>query len=191
MSQPLLERIVSQDKEELFDCCERVLNIGQRYCSRSTFLLRLNESFEQIHSVKLSFNNRIIGGYMLNTNHNIYKEFNLTTQKVNQIKSKIKNMSSKTANRIRHFINLIESYKGSGIQGYALFLERSFRQRGWGRLLIEYPYTLFPKFQYIWGGQEKDLGNMYDWLKRRELFFETKDAFYTIGWLDPKRRITG
>lgn len=191
MSQPLIERLVPEDKDELFACCERVLNSGKRYGSKKKFLHLLNASFDPDHSIKISLCNRIIGGYILNANNTLYKEFNLTAKKIDKIKSLAGNRATKSANRLRHFVNIIQSYEGPGIQGYALFLERSFRQRGWGRLLIEYPYTLFPQFKYIWGGQEKDLCNMYDWLKRRELFFEDDASFYTICPLDPDKRIDG
>ena len=81
---------------------------------------------------------------------------------------------------------MLKKHKGKGIEGVALFLKPEFRNQGLGKVLIEYPYTrLNQEFSYIWGGQEKTLNNIYDWLKRREILYDTGSCFYTIGALNP------
>ena len=186
---PSLSPVNSNDKAELFSCCERVLNIGQRYGDRQTFVQNLASTFDETHSVKLSLNDQIIGGYLLNPHQTVQDCFHLTHQRIRELQTEVHRSSTKRANRIRHLLKTLSLYSGPGIQGQALFLDFAYRKRGWGKLLIEYPYSLYPHFQYIWGGQEQNLYNLYDWLKRRELLFDDGSCYYTIGSLAPKQQI--
>ena len=184
---PYLTSVKDNDKIELLSCCERVLNIEQRYGNRQTFIQTLADRFDATYSIKLCVNNQIVGGYLLNPNHTIYDSFNLTHRKIKEIASNLHRFPIKQANRIRHFLNMLTLYRGPSIQGQALFLEKAYRKQGWGKQLIDYPYSLYPRFQYIWGGQEQDLYNLYDWLKRRELLFYDGRCFYTIASLAPNQ----
>ena len=180
---PSLKPAEATDKSQLLSCCERVLNIGERYGDRQTFIQNLEARFDHTYSVKLCLHDQIIGGYLLSPHHTIYESFNLTHQKVRDLKANLHRYSTKQANRVRHLLKMLSVYQGPSIQGQALFLEKKYRKRGWGKLMIEYPYSLYPQFQYIWGGQEQDLYNLYDWLKRRDLLFYDGSCFYTIGSL--------
>ena len=173
------------DQEELFHCCHQVLNIDQRYGTARMFKKRLYIAFNPQYSIKLCYKNRIIGGYLLNSQNTLYREFNLSSAKIDRIKSTLHHRSEKEVHRLTLLFDTLSLYKGRGIQGHALFLKSEFRNRGWGKKLILYPYSLYPHFQYIWGGQEKDLFNLYDWLKRRSLFYDDGHCFYTIGSLKP------
>ena len=87
---------------------------------------------------------------------------------------------------VRTLLDALRKYNGKGIEGVALYLHEDYRNKGLGRHLINYPYEYLNKeFSHIWGGQEKDLNNIVDWLKRRELIYDTGRCFYTIGSLNP------
>ena len=82
---------------------------------------------------------------------------------------------------IRNLIRVLRKYPGKGIEGVAVFLKYEYQGQGLGRSLIQYPYhNLEHEFSYIWGGQEKLLNNLTDWLKRRELLYDSGECFYTI-----------
>lgn len=64
-----------------------------------------------------------------------------------------------------------------GVEGVLLCVDETLRGQGYGNQLKDYPKTL--GYDYIWGQQFKDLGNLNDWLKRRELIGETKYVYIT------------
>jgi hypothetical protein len=71
-----------------------------------------------------------------------------------------------------------EKYDGlKGIEGVLLVVDKEIRGQGWGNKLKEYPKTL--QVDYIWGIQLKTLNNIGDWLKRREILFETTTTYIT------------
>lgn len=54
---------------------------------------------------------------------------------------------------------------GRGIEGVALAVRSEYKNRGYGKKLIEYSKKL--NYDYVWGQQLELLGNLNDWLKRR------------------------
>ncbi len=64
-----------------------------------------------------------------------------------------------------------------GVEGLLLAVDEDIRGFGFGNRLKDMPKTL--GVDYIWGQQFKALGNLEDWLKRRELVFETNDVYIT------------
>lgn len=64
-----------------------------------------------------------------------------------------------------------------GVEGLLLAVDEDIRGLGFGERLKDMPKTL--GIDYIWGQQFKSLGNLEDWLKRRELIFETGDVYIT------------
>lgn len=64
-----------------------------------------------------------------------------------------------------------------GVEGILLVVDEDLRGLGFGNRLKDLPKTL--GVDYIWGQQFKILGNLKDWLKRRELVAETNDVFIT------------
>ena len=183
--QPQLSPLTQSDLDAYFHCCHQVLNTDQRYGNIKIFKRRLSLAFDPGYSVKLSYKNQIIGGYILNSKNTLLSEFNLSPRKIDRIKSTLHRRPLREQHKLNLLLKTLELYTGPGIQGHALFLKSEFRNRGWGRRLIEYPYSLYPRFEYIWGGQEKDLFNLYDWLKRRSLFYADASCFYTIASLKP------
>ena len=173
----VISAVKQADQADFFHCCQQVLNIDQRYGNRRIFEKRLLQAFDPQYSAKLCYKNQIIGGYILNAHNTVLREFNLTPRKIARIRASLHQRSEKEQHRLRLLFNTIDLYSGRGIQGHALFLRSEFRNRGWGKRLIQYPYTLYPHFQYIWGGQEKNLFNLYDWLKRRTLFYDDHTCF--------------
>ena len=71
-----------------------------------------------------------------------------------------------------------DDYLGlDGIEGVLLCVDESIRGLGYGNQLKEYPKSL--GYDYIWGQQFIPLGNLNDWLKRRELIGRTEDVYIT------------
>ncbi|TXG85732.1 MAG: hypothetical protein E6R13_01780 [Spirochaetes bacterium] len=71
-----------------------------------------------------------------------------------------------------------EEYIGlNGIEGVLLCVDESIRGLGYGNQLKDYPRSL--GYDYIWGQQFIPLGNLNDWLKRRELVGQTEQVYIT------------
>lgn len=71
-----------------------------------------------------------------------------------------------------------DEYLGlNGVEGVLLCVDESIRGLGYGNQLKDYPKTL--GYDYIWGQQFIPLGNLNDWLKRRELVGETEYVYIT------------
>ena len=127
----------------------------------------------------------MIGGYFFNEENNLFDEFGIGLAKLKWMERNIAQIKKHKQPLIRNLIQVLKQYPGKGIEGVAVFLQPEFRGMGLGRSLINYPYFyLCHHFSYIWGGQEKQLHNLFDWLKRRELLYDTGDCFYTIASLE-------
>jgi hypothetical protein len=70
----------------------------------------------------------------------------------------------------------------NGIEGIALAIKPSFRKLGYGEILKDWfeEYTKNNGYRYLWGQHLKGLNNKNEWLKRREIYHEGKNIFYTI-----------
>lgn len=64
-----------------------------------------------------------------------------------------------------------------GVEGLLLAVDESLRGEGYGNKLKDYPRTL--GYDYIWGQQFKELNNLKDWIKRRELVATTDSVYIT------------
>lgn len=64
-----------------------------------------------------------------------------------------------------------------GVEGVLLAVDESIRGFGFGNRFKDLPKTL--GIDYIWGQQFKSLGNLKDWLKRRELVGMTEFVYIT------------
>lgn len=69
-----------------------------------------------------------------------------------------------------------------GVEGVALGVFPEFKNMGIGKKLIEQSQTTLDA-DYIWGMQLKSLKNIDDWLKRRELYYETPTYYITYQFL--------
>lgn len=78
---------------------------------------------------------------------------------------------------------------GRGLQGVALGVAPEHREKGAGKLLIQYPYQL--PFDYIWGQHLAWLNNREHWAKRRQILEEEEWGFVTAGSLkgDPQKLV--
>lgn len=119
-------------------------------------------------SIKMEVNNEIVGVYLVVEKS--IKSF-LQEVKLNKIKDHINS---------EIFINENE-LSDNGIQGLALCVKKSKRGNGLGNILKKY----FRKYgyDYIWGIQHKDLNNINEWLKTRELVFENENYYCTIEFI--------
>ena len=179
-----LQRITSENRNVAITVSDEVLNTGERFGKRSIFTRKMSIKLSMTHSVALYHGANIIGGYFFNEGNNIFHELGIRYSKLNWMENNISAIKESKRPLIQNLIRVLRRYPGRGIEGVAVFLKQEYRDKGLGRLLINYPYHhLQENFSYIWGGQEKQLENLFDWLKRRELLYDTGDCFYTIGSL--------
>lgn len=170
--------------QEAIELAQSILNIDERYGSKNSFSIKLRIRMSPKYSVVLLHHDKIIGGYFFSESNNLFHEFGISREKMPWIEKNIHLVNKTKRNLVRTLIRVLKQYKGKGIEGVALFLQSKYRNKGLGKALISYPYThLSDKFSYIWGGQEKSLNNIMDWLKRREVFYDTGTTFYTIASL--------
>lgn len=179
-----LQCIQKEHYEEAIAIAEQVINTQQRYGTRSVFKFRMRIKSSPKFSIVLLDNDCVIGGYFFNEESNILHEFGLTEEKLFWAERNIHRIKKNKRNMVRSLIHGLKKHKGRGIEGVGLYLLPEYRNKGLGKALIQYPYEILcDQFSYIWGGQEKDLNNLFDWLKRRELIYDTGRCFYTIASL--------
>jgi hypothetical protein len=118
-------------------------------------------------SIKLTVNGEIVGCYIL------------ATKSVNAFISDIKSNNLKDFKSGNTQLYLKEEMSDRGLQGIALSIMPEWRSYGYGNLLKNW-YSGDPRFDYIWGVQDKNLGNIEDWKKTREIFAECPTHFATI-----------
>ena len=134
---------------------EKILDVLEWYIHFND--LMDEEMFKSYIVINTDFN---ISLMLLDDNEKIVGAYLLGN---NQIKGFVKNTSK--------FDELV------GIEGVLLFIEEEYKKLGWGTKLKDYTRTL--GYDYIWGQQFKDLNNLEDWLKRRELVGESKFIYFT------------
>ena len=135
------------------------------------------------HSVKMMDESKIVGIYLLNEKVTIREFFQLRESTLKKMVSQPHLIPQERRDSFEHLARTLLRYPGNGIQGIAVVLLSGYRGKGIGRRLLDYPYTLSQQYDYIWGGHESNLHNLYHWLKRRELLFEHQRTYYTIGSL--------
>lgn len=65
-----------------------------------------------------------------------------------------------------------------GVEGVVLGVFDKFKNKGVGKKLIEYSQNNLD-YDYIWGYQLKSLDNINDWLKRRDIYWESPNLYIT------------
>ena len=73
-----------------------------------------------------------------------------------------------------------------GIEGIGLCILPEYRGKGYGELLKDWleTYAKENNYDFIFGQHLKSLQNLEPWLKRRELYDEDEDSYYTIKWIN-------
>jgi len=62
---------------------------------------------------------------------------------------------------------------GNGVHCVALGILPEYRDMGWGKMLINYPYEKFKnKYDYLWAQHFKHLNNIHHWAKRHKVVDE-------------------
>lgn len=114
-------------------------------------------------SVKATYRGRIVGFYFLNgsdmidyINHYMIRDYKCYS---------VNECNEENPNSIR--INPKDFEGLEGIEGVALGVDEKYKGLGIGKKLIEYSQTL--PYDYIWGQQYENLGNIEHWTKRREI----------------------
>ena len=133
--------------DEINEVLERTYPVFEQHLSKRNFKDIVMDETNWDISLKLYANNELIGFYLLGSTQ--------LTSLLNESK-----------------------FEGlNGVQGVLLTVNPTYRNRGLGNMLKDYPKTM--GYDYIWGEQLKSLGNLEDWLKRRELILETEDIYIT------------
>ncbi len=119
-------------------------------------------------SIKLTDNDKIIGFYM-------FKKLNYEYTKY--FYSILKN----EYNIDKEFLNF------KGLEGVALGIHPDYKSKGYGKMLINYPYKVLSKnYDYITGQHFEHLKNIQHWLKQRILLIpanKNKGINITFGFL--------
>jgi predicted double-glycine peptidase len=136
-------------------------------------------------SIKAVYEGQIIGVYSF-MNKNLEDEIKMyKKEKYKNILARILSVFQEKYVKIdKEFLNKL---KGKvGFQGVSLLLKPQYRNFGIGKKLIQKSIEIAKKngADYIWGEHLKNLGNISDWTKRRELLGEMGDIYITIKMLD-------
>jgi len=75
------------------------------------------------------------------------------------------------------FVDLENFANKRGVEGIALVVLPEYRRRGFGDKLKSIPRNL--GFDYVYGQQLKSLGNLRQWLRRRQLVADVGDTWIT------------
>lgn len=118
-------------------------------------------------SLKLTLGDQIIGCYLLHT------------KSINQFIKEIREGLIKDFKAEETQIRLEEKVNDKGLQGIALSVLPQWRGQGYGELLRDW-YSRDLRFDYVWGVQDKKLGNITHWQKTRSIFAESPTHFATI-----------
>jgi len=188
-----IHKITKDNQQEAIEVCAQVLNTAARFGKQKIFIKKMYIKMRRTYSIALYHENNIIGGYFFNEDNHLFHEFGIRPSKLSWMEKNINTIKKEKRQMVRNLIRILRKYPGRGIEGVAIFLKPEYRGKGLGKILIHYPYEGLSKdFSYIWGGQEKQLDNLYYWLKRRELLYDTGSCFYTIASIKPnKKNYTG
>jgi hypothetical protein len=118
-------------------------------------------------SLKLSIDGQIVGCYLL-----AEKSVNVFIEGIQT--GALKDFPSETTQ-----IYLQDHLSDKGLQGIALSLLPEWRSQGYGNLLKNW-YFNDHRFDYVWGVQDKRLGNIEDWKKSRDVIAESPTHFATL-----------
>lgn len=118
-------------------------------------------------SLKLGNAEQIIGCYILNP------------RSVNDFISDIGQNKLKDFNSQNTELYIDKKFSDKGLQGIALAILPDWRSYGFGNLLKTW-YDSDRNFDYIWGVQDKRLGNIEHWKKSREIIAECPTHFATL-----------
>jgi len=122
-------------------------------------------------SLKLQMGDEIIGCYLL------------APKSVNTFISDIQAGALKDFPSETTQIYLQDQLSDKGLQGIALSLLPEWRSQGYGNLLKTW-YFNDHRFDYVWGVQDKRLGNIEDWKKSRNIIAESPTHFATLRKLN-------
>jgi len=122
-------------------------------------------------SLKLTSGGEVIGCYILNPRSvNIFID-DIIHNRLNDFKNE------------NTEIYLDEPVSDKGLQGIALSILPKWRSQGYGDMLKTW-YDSDPRFDYIWGVQDKRLGNIEQWKKSRDIIAECPTHFATLRKLN-------
>jgi len=135
------------------------------------------ELFKSHYGSKEKHDNRMLNQYDLN--------YSLIAKLDNQIVGFYFFKKTKFPNLFVNFYKFTESIKSkTGLKGLSLFVKPKFRDKGIGKLLINYYKDVKDEdVNFIWGGAFHELNNLSHWEKRRILFADIFGVYYSIDLL--------
>jgi len=122
-------------------------------------------------SIKIEEGGKILGCYIINP------------KSVNEFISDIENDKLSDFKSYNTEIYMDEDFSDNGLQGIALALLPEYRNMGYGDTLRKW-YDNDPRFDYIWGVQDKKLGNIENWKRSRDIIAECPTHFATLKKLN-------
>lgn len=174
IGKPRIERFKS--KEEVIQALELAIPIFGKQMDPKTLISYLVGTVDWKLSVKAVVDGKLVGFYFL-TPSSILDSIGFYCTKDKDISMDYIPKVGKHEN-CEVFIDLNQYVDKKGVEGVGLGVDPNYKGMGIGRMLIEYPQTL--DFDYIWGMQYASLGNIRDWLKRRELVAITPGIYFTL-----------
>jgi len=139
--------------------------------TRDTIAAKLRPRMLNGLSLKLSIDGQTVGCYLL-----AEKSVNVFIDDIHR--GVLKDFPADSTE-----IYLNEPLGDKGLQGIALSLLPEWRSQGYGNLLKTW-YFNDHRFDYVWGVQDKRLGNIEDWKKSRDVIAESPTHFATLRRLN-------
>ena len=157
-----IENIEESDIDYIIEMCEKLFSEAMGYYYPG---LLFYEMTDFLISKKAVLDDKIIGCYLL-------KGESVNTQEINWLEN----------------LDLYQARRG--LQGVALGILKEYRGLAYGRQLRDSALTL-SQYDYIWGGQAKQLNNLDNWLGYgRRLVGETECSFVTLMDLTEEFRMS-
>lgn len=153
-------KISSIDKKEI----ENIINITaetfKKHMSFAASVSYLKDCVDFSISIKATYNDELIGFYLLNENKIPYineKNLKISVEKYKELQS------------------------NNGLEGVALVILPDYRKLGISKLLIEESYKIAKNLDcdYVWGEALKTINNLNEWSKVRTFIGETDGLYIT------------
>jgi GNAT superfamily N-acetyltransferase len=149
-----ISSISKEDVSRVINLCDKAFSHSWLRCSESRTRQRLLGLVDFDKSIKMVVDGEIVGFYLLSTQETMSRFMGMATDEDIYFDIKDKKLYEELKNK-------------SGIQGLAVGILENYRNKGLGKILLEYPKSL--GYDYIWGCQMDGPSNMEQWLKRRKI----------------------
>jgi len=160
----VISNITPDIEEECLDVLYNVFGFLEK--DKESMRLRVQPRLSNGLSVALSMGEKIIGCYLLNE-----KSAQIFIDEIHE--GKIGDFPPDETK-----IYFSGNIPGKGIQGIALAIDPEYRDMGFGKMLKGWAKNL--GYDYIWGVSDKNLENIDQWRKERQILAESPTRWATI-----------